>query len=857
MKPSFRALLLCGCLFAVCGGQASAQQRAKQPPPPPKPSLDPPPASAQERPPAPLYLSGVRPGGVRTTVTESWGAWVFELTNFTDTDRPARVFASYEDRPDVLYGREVWAPAHAMLKSWMLVGPAPPQPHEFIREIEMLLYDRSSGNEELILPRTEERIRGRGVPYRVRDPFTALMFDEDELPSPPSGQPPQPQSLRDEIFDLVCVFRQARNLSEYFQVVSPGSLPPSVEAFDGIDHFILASDRLIRDPAGLQVLRRWLQQGGKLWVMLDRVGPQLLAALLGDAFDFQIVDRIELTSFRVETRGSAGAAQGPAPPSSPLQEHDRPVEMVRILLPPGEESPHTVNDWPVWFKRRVGKGEVVFTALGARGLHRPRTNHDRPSRYPTMPFLPVAGEALSDVALELHPSTHIEPFSVNDFAPMLTEEIGYSIVGRGSAMLIFGSFLVGAVALGLVLRKARHPEWLGWLGPAAALGAATAFVLTGHASRRKVPPTVALAQIVHAVSGKEEAAAHGLLEVYRPDSGETRSGTNHGGFFDLDPEGLQGKSRRFLLTDRGAWHWDNLNLPAGVRSAPFHSTIHTEKPIAAVARFGPNGIEGKLTSEPFHELSDALLRTPSGRCLTVHLRGDGTFQAGGSDVLPQGEFLVGTVLSDRQQRRKEIYRTLLKRPEFSRDEEGNVLYAWANAGEIPFELAPPDARKVGNSLLVVPLRFEHSVAGQPVRIPGPLLTSRRITNGGAIRLPKDGTAAIDMHLRFQLPRCVLPFQLDRARLALKINAAGRRVTIAGRTPEGQLVHLREVDSPLDVIRMDITETRLLGLDAEGGLHLNLKLSDRPGGGANAANGWDKQWTIDYLDVETSGVATAP
>lgn len=844
MKLSFRALLLGSWLFAVCCGPASAQQ-PKMPQLPPLPDFPDPNQKlpAPERAPASLYISGVTPHGVRTSVTEEWGAFEFSLVNFTDSDRRARICAFYVGHPDVQYGRDVWVPAHSTLKSWMLVGPAPTQNSPWMREIEMLLYDRSNGEDEIVRPRTEERIRSRGVIYHPREPATSVLMDDEDLSDRPEGQPPQPQSQRDEIYDFIHVFRNSRKLSAHFQIVRPGMLPPSAKAFDGVDHFVLASDRLVHDPAGMRALRHWLQRGGKVWVLLDHVGAKSLAALLGDAFDFELLDRITLTSFRIETRASGAAVPGPQPP---LQQHDRPVELVRVVLPAGEEPRHTVNGWPIWFTRAVGKGEVVFTTLGARGWYRQRTVRDKPSPYIDVPFLPIPGDALSDVALELHPSERVEPISEEAFAPMLTEEIGYSVIGRGSVALILSLFLVGALGLGLMLRKAHRPELLGWLGPAAAVIAAAVFVLIGEASRRTVPPTLAAAQIVDAVSGKDEASARGLLEVYRPQSGAFDSGTDKGGFFDLDMEGLDGQSRRFLVTDMGAWHWDNLELPAGVRRAPFRTTIITKRPIEAAAHFGPNGLEGKLAAGPFHDLSDALLRTPNGRSLAVHVQADGTFRTDSADILPRDEYLAGAVLTDRQQRRKEIYRVLLKRPALPRETGGNVLYVWADAGDPAFRIVPPNARMVGNSLLTIPLRLERSTARQRVTVPGPLIPYRRITDNGPVWPTMTGTGPIDMHLRFQLPRCLLPLTVEHAVLSLKMDAPARKVTIAGLTKENKPVEIRSVQTPLDVVRVEIRDASLLHPDAEGGLHLNVRISDRQKG-----EGMEK-WTIDYLELEVGG-----
>src|SRR5262249_9109676 len=160
-----------------------------------------------------------------------------------------------------------------------LVGPAPAQAPGERRDVQALLYDRSGGKEKLILPRTEERIRSRAVPYRKREAFTTVLVDEDP-PDQGPGKLPRPESPANETLTLARVFRHTRELSEFVPIVRPGPLPPAPEAFDGVDHFILASRSIADDPAGLRALRAWVQRGGTVWVLLDLVDPEALAPLL-------------------------------------------------------------------------------------------------------------------------------------------------------------------------------------------------------------------------------------------------------------------------------------------------------------------------------------------------------------------------------------------------------------------------------------------------------------------------------------------------------------------------------------------------------------------------------------------------
>jgi hypothetical protein len=814
-----------------------------------------PPVRGQDSEPPPLRLGAFMPGGVRVSVTDNWGTFYFDVTNLSDQDRHARVIMYYQGQPDEQpveqFGRDVWVPARSTIKTWMLVGPAVvrnlPTSSCFI---EVLLYDRSGSKETLLLASKEKPLNSRVVLYHKREPYTAVMVDEEENPEyPVFGRLPEPETRAEEVVKFVRVMRATNTLSEFVHTINPGPLPLAAEAYDGIDHFVLASGRIAHDPSGMRALRQWLQRGGTVWIMLDLVELEAVAPLLGDALDFQVVDRISLTTTKIETApGTPSASQ------ALVQEHERPVQFARVLLPPQERAAHTVNGWPAWFIRRVGRGKVVFTTLGARAWHRPRGQLDSRSPYAAYVELPIATPPMETLAREMELPPKEDPSRLDILRPMLADEIGYSIVSRAVVAWVFGGFLVAAAGLGLALRWSRRSELAGWLGPAAALGAAATFVYLGESARSATPPTVAVAQIVDADAGSAETPIHGLLAMYRPNSGPAEIGAREGGFFELDMPGTEGQTRRLMTTDVGAWHWENLSLPAGVRFAPFRTRVSTGQPVTAVARFGSKGVEGTLTAGVFEDLDDAILNTPNGRNLSVQLHPDGTFTAGSEDVLAPGKFLAGAVLSDRQRRRQEVFREFLKRRPIGRPEGHNDLLVWAKSIDMPFTLVP-DARTVGSALLVIPLQLEHSAPGTHTTIPGPLVPFRQIIDGHLVRPTLEASEGADLHLRFQLPLAVLPFKVEHARLLAKIDAPLRRVTISGRA-DGEVVEIHRAESPLDPIHIDIAEERLLQLDAQGGLLVNVSLSDTPksGGKAPGAAQVARKWSIEYLELEVSGQA---
>ena len=243
------------------------------------------------------------------------------------------------------------------------------------------------------------------------------------------------------------------------------------------------------------------------------------------------------------------------------------MDFVRALAP-GQQALYTVDGWPAAFVLEVGRGRVLVTTLGARGWMRERDARDPRPRYREFPSLPVALVPFEFLASELHPSPERPPFTEDELRASVTGQISYSVVGRSTVLWVFGLLFLALAVAALALGRKRVLEHLGWLGPVLALGAAGIFIGLGELSRGAVPSTVAVAQVVDAVPGVDEVQTTGFLAVYQPALSTASVGTEQGGRFDLDLTGLEGRVHRRVQTDLDRWHWENLELPAGIRTAP-------------------------------------------------------------------------------------------------------------------------------------------------------------------------------------------------------------------------------------------------------------------------------------------------
>lgn len=778
----------------------------------------------------PLRVQGPSPVGVRNSVTEGWSTLQFIVENPSTIGRDARVAVFYPERPGVQYARDIWVPARASVTTTITVGPAPSQKSDFVRQFETILYDRTGGQNKIVFPPGEQRIRERAVIYRKREQTTAVLADVG-LSEPGKPDP----RVSDEILTLARMPRLGA-FSEYVSIVD-SFIPVSSQALDTIDVFVVAGNRLSLDPPGIAALRRWLHEGGRIWVMLDQVDPELVASILGDDFDVGVVDTTELTSILLVGQ-SAGALR------EEVQNVDKPVKFVHAI--PGAEDRvlAKVDGWPAAFVRKVGRGKVVFTTLGQRGWSRPRTPREGDSAFPNFKKFPVPQNSVTFLAAELHPPVEPDPLPVEVFQPMLEEQIGYSIVKRSTVAIIMTIFLAVLVITIFVVRKSRSPEKVAVVLPIIALVVAAVFVFLGDRTRKDLPTMITLAGVLDPVQGGEDSVLTGMYAFYHSEAGPALLGSVEGAVMSLDEEGLEGKTRVRLETDTDQWRWDQLSFPAGARTGYLRSSIKTGK-VSATAKFGPNGIQGRISTGNLTGISDAVLSSKSRELLAINLDGNGNFSAGTANVLPPGQYSPNPVLTDKQQRRQEIIKKIHSGSAPKYLEGRDFILAWADA-PVSSLLHESDTKISGDVLVVIPVEFEKSDPDASILAPRGLVSYKRYEDGKPIPVRMSASYPVDMRLRFQVPNSTLPIKLDKAILHLHLRAPFRRLTVSG-VNGSSLKQLQQTEAPIEPIKIEINDPELLKLDSDGGIWLNIAI-----GAASAGSDAESNWKIELLSLELVG-----
>ncbi len=792
------------------------------------------------------------PAGIRRLRPETWGLVGLNVLN--GGDRPADVMATmyFRGDPSLQYARRLWVPPRSKRYSWCPLLPprsiAPetpgPSPEPTQAEVKSLLFDRSGPTEEFVRNRSETVLRSRLLPIHHSRPTTAVVTDR-------GADDPAKASEDDAALEVVSVSRRSAGLSPAVVDLYEDFLPPIEESLDGLDQLVLASDHLADDAAARGAVRRWLLGGGRLWIMLDQVEPETVELLLGEAFRCRVVDRVGLT--RVVTEGVSPDAQGSR---GQPRDFEQPVDLVRVLAPDAEVI-FAVNGWPAAFWHRVGKGEVLFTTLGAAGWIR-SPGYGAPPSVATKPL-----EFLGLRLFRRRDPPLLEPLAWEAY---LSEQIGYRIVGRGFVAGVLGAFCLALWGTGAWLGRRNRLERMAWIGPLAAAIATLALAVTGSLARHRVPPTVAVAQLAEVDPRSHDVRITGLLAMYNRGPSRGPLGVRRGGLFSPDMTGLGSTTRRMVWTDLDRWHWEHLPLPAGVRTAPFAYATKLARPIEARAAFGPDGLTGTLDAVPFGGLADAVIATPSHGNLSIELETNGRLHAGAGDVLAPGQFVAASVLSDEQRRRQAIYAQVLggKLPAGFPDRP--TLLAWARPLDMQFTF-PDQAARAGSALLAVPLEIERTPPGTRVVVPSPFLDCR------SVRGPLRERSAVysnathewielrtsgEAYLRFQVPEQVLPVRLDRARLMLRINAPSRKVQLLGYAGQGW-VSLATWNSPVGGFPLEITDPELLELDDRGGFSLGITVADdrSPDAGTGPINVLGSAWKIESVELEVTGETLEP
>ena len=611
--------------------------------------------------------------------------------------------------------------------------------------------------------------------------------------------------------------------------------------------------------------------------MLDLCSPEVLEVLLGDEFTGHVVDRVGLNTVRVD---QAPMIIDSEPTLGEEVTYDHPVTMARVIAS-NMTVKYTVNGWPAALTRNFGDGRLVVTTLGAQAWMKPLPEKlqrtDNPlfltQFTPTGPMGLLADVVLATRSPELLPAVEIES-QAQDY-------VGYGVLSWWLVVGTLLAFSASILVIGLILLRVGNPEQLSWIGSILAVLVSAVLIQSGRANRNAIPPTLASIQLTQAVAGTDDVRSTGLITVYQPDGSTYPIGATRGGLLVPDMTGLEGSSKRLVMTDVDQYHWENVPQPAGLRSTPFKQFDSLTSRLQARMTFNATGVSGQYEGE-LPPGTDPIVVTQFGR-MGLAMKGDGSLSGRVEDVFENDQFVAAGMLSDEQDRRRVTLKNLIdgdKRKESDKRKdfpESPLLMFWSAPRDDGFRFGD-QLKLLGSTLVAIPLTFERPASGQEIVIPSPFLAY-------SVRQNPDGTSPSAMWsstdrkwqersnpglnwLSFQIPRELLPLTSRRARIDMKVTGPVGRIEIFG-LKGGAATSLKTVIDPIGSVAIELNDPEALGINQDGRLSLGLSAGDasRPelthgtsaasGGGTNpnASSGKVNYWRIESLALQLWATTT--
>ena len=427
--------------------------------------------------PVPPPTVTVANAGASRHVAGRWSTLSVNGLNKTSKDAEEMSVVTVGDESGLQYGRRLWIPAGSKRQSWLAVqipedvlssGGSPTSTPEPYTELTTMQLKETERGEEFKanavgMPKGKRRLLLSSEAYRtgtILGPRINTLDSEYQAGVISKTLYAISDSQRSGAQDLGMVD------------LNRGFIPPTSKPLDPLDQLIIADDAVLSDTVGVRRIRSWLNNGGRLWVMADRVSPESVQKLIGDAMCYGVVDEVELNDFQIRVRALHSSAQDDFTDMS----FDNPIMMSRVIVDT-EDVVCDIDGWPAAFWKQVGQGEVLFTTLGARGWLL--------DGKISPPLKSLAGRFFVS---KLEP-----PKYVDEVSQVLNGEIGYRIPSRNSVAWVLSLQMLVVVFGGVALMYQKKLQGLAVLVPVSSLIAMGVLVGMGKLNTSKVPSTIVLA----------------------------------------------------------------------------------------------------------------------------------------------------------------------------------------------------------------------------------------------------------------------------------------------------------------------------------------------------------------------------
>jgi hypothetical protein len=185
--------------------------------------------------------------------------------------------------------------------------------------------------------------------------LAAGVFD----PSPPEYPgwfwPPPP--TEHPTYELAVAFQVDEENTRDFIGYEQYGLSNRLAEFSNVDLMVVSDADLLRDSTALATLKRYIQDGGRAWVMLDVIPSELLRPIFEDHQTCLEIGTTELSEFVADPVAN-----------NSLSDEDRrtipaqPATFKRVVSTGGNVL-QSIQGWPAAIEFSVGYGKLYLTTL--------------------------------------------------------------------------------------------------------------------------------------------------------------------------------------------------------------------------------------------------------------------------------------------------------------------------------------------------------------------------------------------------------------------------------------------------------------------------------------------------------------
>ena len=827
-------------------------------------------------------------GGFKAMKPKRWTLLEAEVWNRSDRDVLIDIYGMFDSRASrettVQIGRSVLLPA----KSKQII-PYPiriPDHKMTLKSLEMsgvdvqsLVFDKTDGSSRRVGGPSGGILEPRVVNTDFSSPILGVLpfvnheANENRLHLASRGV--GVDEVPTHVFRTLQAMRKHFKFRERIYRPANAGIPPSPAALDPLDQLVVADPEYSDQFAVLDEIRDWVYRGGRLWIMADRTGLDLAQTILGDTVDLAELEPARLSEVTIE---EANPSLGFVPTTFT---YENPLTMLRVVAD-GAEVIHEVNGWPASLWKDLGNGSVLITTLASEAWSTIPQNDFMQLQVIPQQALRRLGDRMNLHSARLFTATDVVQSDDDDptedeleidrslmisqsydkesrpFDEYISQRIGYEIVSRGHVMAVLGGFCLLVLVGCIVLLKRGRGELILIAGPVAAVLFAGYLTMIGNSSRNTSGNMQASIQWVTLENDSNTAAVRGLAAVFNTAKTNGQIRSVDGGLYWPQLQGLEGQDLRILFSDLQKWHWQNLELPAGLRKLPFTTNVTFDHEVFARAQFSEQGLTGAYDLAAFDKTEDSLLVMPSGRRISAELS-DGSIVVSGDDI---GDAVTGkSQVDENLERRLPILEQLLSKQDYKLHiplvEQPSIL-TWSNPIDEGFEF-PEQQEHVGDALVMIPVVIDETPVGSAFTIPsvflsfknssGPLQPTPSSAYNSVVGEWQRMTSAQKIWLKYRLPSQVSPAKLSKAVIRLSAKAPDREIQLVGQD-QGAVEILETKRDVSTTVIFEITDEKYLQREEDGSYLVGFNIT-------NSASGDDvsSPWQISDVQVELSGTKT--